>query len=331
MIVTDDIWSTSEWRIIKTALPENKCGSRILVTTRIHSVAHLCCYPEDGNIFQMELLTDTEAMTLLSGRLFGYEESCPTELVGILSEILKNCGGLPLAINSMSGLLAGTALTRDCLLKLRDSAFSTLYRDAGTGIMSAINLTYIDLPTHLKTCLLYLSMFPEDHVIDRKQLVRRWIAEGFITEEHEVGENYFNELLNRNLVQLLSIQYDNRVDACQVHDIILEFIVSKSAEENFVITYGNNNENITGLKYPIRRLSLDYRNQCDTFQSSEINTSQVRSFAVIGPNGKMPAVENFHALRVLDLENFGESESHFIKGLGRLPVEVSAAPDNKCH
>lgn len=324
LIVTDDIWSTSEWRIIKTALPENNCGSRILVTTRGHSVAYSCCYPDKGNIFPMELLNDTEAVTLFFRRLFGHEESCPPHLVEISREIIGKCGGVPLSINSIAGLLAGTSLRQECWEKIRDSVASPLYKDAGTEIMSAINLNYIDLPSHLKTCLLYLSMFPEDHVIDRKQLVRRWIAEGFITEEHagkssiEVGENYFNELLNRNLVQKVRIQYDNRVHACQVHDIILDFIVSKSAEENFVITYGNNNEHITGLQYTIRRLSLDYRNQCDTFQPSETNTSHVRSLAVIGPNGKMPALENFRALRVLDLENFGESESHSIEGLGRL-------------
>jgi disease resistance protein RPM1 len=42
--------------------------------------------------------------------------------------------------------------------------------------------------------------------IDRERLVRRWIAEGFICEEHgqskqEVAENHFYELVNRSMLQ----------------------------------------------------------------------------------------------------------------------------------
>ncbi|GJN16447.1 hypothetical protein PR202_gb03436 [Eleusine coracana subsp. coracana] len=50
-------------------------------------------------------------------------------------------------------------------------------------MMAVLSLSYFDLP-RIKSCLLYLSIFPEHYLIDKKRLVMRWAAEGLISEEH---------------------------------------------------------------------------------------------------------------------------------------------------
>ena len=81
-------------------------------------------------------------------------------------------------------------------------------------------------------------MYPEDYEIEKQCLINRWIAEGFIHEEegqtkYEIGEGYFNDLINRSKIQPVNVTY-GQAKACRVHDIILDYIKCKANEENFV-------------------------------------------------------------------------------------------------
>ncbi|KAI4969490.1 hypothetical protein ZWY2020_000404 [Hordeum vulgare] len=163
------------------------------------------------------------------------------------------------------------------------------------------------------------NVFPEGYVIDKARLIRRWIGEGFIIEEHgksseEVGECYFNELINRGLIQPVCIRYDGRIEACQVQNMILDFILSISAEENFVTRYDNPGC-ISGLQHRIRRLS---HGKEDRFIPYAINASHIRSLTIFMNDKEMPILANFRALRVLDIEYSGElQDASFLQNIGK--------------
>jgi hypothetical protein len=108
--------------------------------------------------------------------------------------------------------------------------------------------------------MLYLSIYPEHHKINKNDLARQWVAEGFIYPE-DVAKNYFNELVNRSMIQPAHTDYNGEVISCKVHDMVLDLILHKSREENFVTVIDDIQE-ITGYKNKIRRLSFNQDARC---------------------------------------------------------------------
>lgn len=187
----------------------------------------------------MDPLDDVEAEQLFIAKAFPHK-GCPPNLDEVCHKVLKKCGGSLLAILTLSSLLANKE-TQDQWERVLDSLSNAVVEDSDVNLMMMrriLSFSYFDVPQHLRTCLLYMSIFPEDAVIKRKHLVNRWIAQGFISTEvrstTETREHYFNELINRCLIQPMNIKYDRRARACKVHDTILDFIKHKSKEENFV-------------------------------------------------------------------------------------------------
>jgi disease resistance protein RPM1 len=109
-------------------------------------------------------------------------------------------------------------------------------------IRNVLHLSYIYLPTHLKSCFLYCSLFPEDYIFHRKKLARLWIAEGFIEERgastlEEVAEGYMKELVQRNMLQLVQRNSFGRIRRFKMHDILRELAVDLCKNDCFGITY----------------------------------------------------------------------------------------------
>ncbi|XP_062186624.1 disease resistance protein Pik-2-like [Phragmites australis] len=126
------------------------------------------------------------------------------------------------------------------------------------GMKHIVTLSYNHLPHGLKGCMMYLSIFPEDNEINKDRLLRRWIAKGLVPEKRgltpmEVAESYLDELVSRNMV-VPHFGYDGKVESCRVHDMLLEVMVSKSLECNFISLLGGQ---YAAMSYDrIRRLSV---------------------------------------------------------------------------
>ncbi|CAO2205922.1 unnamed protein product [Urochloa humidicola] len=321
LVVVDDIWDAKAWDIIHLALLNNHNGSKIITTTRSAKVASRCS-SQGGYVYQMEALSFADSKRLFSTRAFGYEELCYPHLEQVFHRILEKCGGLPLALITISSLLVDQ-LEIDEWTRVLNAIGRALAKDPDAEDMTKIlSLSYFDLPHHLRTCFLYLSVFPEDHLITKQRLINRWIAEGFIHEEqgrraYETGEYYFNDLINRSLIQPVDVEY-GQATACKVHDIILDYIKCKASEENFVTSLDAAEDRYIS-EYKIRRLCFANRNEQDVTMLRSHILSHVRTLTVTVINLKQSSLlNNFTALRVLDLEDYLYSYNYDLACIDKL-------------
>uniref|UniRef100_A0A0D9XT12 AAA+ ATPase domain-containing protein n=1 Tax=Leersia perrieri TaxID=77586 RepID=A0A0D9XT12_9ORYZ len=177
IIVIDDIWSNSVWQTIKYALLDNKLGSRIITTTRAINVAE-----QVGGAYQLEPLSPDDSRNLFNQIIFHSKDKCPPHLTEISQNILKKCGGIPLAIITIASMLASkNGSEHEHWYKVYYSMGSGLEDSPDFRNMRRILLiSYYDLLPHLKTCLLYLSLYPEDYLFTRDILIWKWLPPTFI-------------------------------------------------------------------------------------------------------------------------------------------------------
>uniref|UniRef100_M8B726 Disease resistance protein RPM1 n=1 Tax=Aegilops tauschii TaxID=37682 RepID=M8B726_AEGTA len=262
-IVIDDIWDEITWNIIRCALPETMKGSRVITTTRIDTVGMLCCSNHCEYVYRMKSLSNQESRQLFFKRVFGSEDLCPPFLEEVSDKILKRCGGLPLAIITISSLLASQ---RSKLKEQWEHVLNSLGSNLEVhptleGMRQILSLSYKNLPHYLKPCMLYMGIYPEDYTIGKSDLVRQWVAQDFISKAHgrdpeDVAEGYFNELVNRSIVQPVDTNSSEEVLSCRIHDMMLDLIIHKCREENFITTIDDLHD-MAGLHDRVRRLSLN--------------------------------------------------------------------------
>ncbi|XP_073361356.1 disease resistance protein Pik-2-like [Aegilops tauschii subsp. strangulata] len=243
LIVLDDLSTNKEWDLVKSCL---KNAGRVIVTTREKNIAEHCS-GKDTNMYHLEGLKDAAALDLFKKKVFKDKAGKVNLALGMEEQaklILKKCDGLPLAISTVGGFLATKPKTAVEWRKMhgRISAELEINPELRT-IKKVLMRSYDGLPYHLKSCFLYMAIFPEDYVIKRKCLVRRWIAEGYCKEmqgmtAEEVGDTYFDELLERSMILPGEgvNHHSGKGDSCQLHDIIREICISKAREENLVFT-----------------------------------------------------------------------------------------------
>ncbi|KAK7329090.1 hypothetical protein VNO77_23236 [Canavalia gladiata] len=349
LVVIDDIWSADTWKKLSPAFPLGRSlsavGSKILLTTRNIDVAiqmDPSCY-----LHTPRCLNDDDSWELFQKKAFpkidGPDFKISTEMEKLGREMVGKCGGLPLAIIVLGGLLASkpTFYEWDTVHQNINSYLRKAKgQEQHLGVSEVLALSYYQLPYQLKPCFLHLAHFPENLEIPTKKLIRIWVAEGIISlpqtegegEEtlEDVAQRYLTELVERCMIQVVEKSSTGRIRTCQMHNLMRDLCVSKAYQENFLeVIVSWNAEETRGVSRArpmgkVHRIALYLDQDVDRFFLSHLKSHHhLRSLLCyhekttrLSEWGLMkPVFNKCRLLRVLNLEGIQGQR-------GKLPKEI---------
>ncbi|WOK98800.1 disease resistance protein RGA3 [Canna indica] len=307
LLVLDDVWQADVWvDLLRKPIQSGVANGRILAITRDQNIAY-----QMGSIriHEVKLLPVDSGWELLCKKAFvdgGEEEIENLRDVGF--KIVAKCKGLPLAIKVVGSLLATKQRSRREWEKVACSdawSMSKLPKE----LSEALYLSYEDLPSHLKQCFLYCSLFPEDYVLHKETLVRLWVAEGFVKLQgnavlEDVAEEYWWELQRRSLLQPQPGVLSLVEKPCVMHDSLRSLAQFLSEDECFC---GDANWIKTTSTSKLRRLSVSSKEERVAIPDSVMAKKCLRTLMILKTP---PVIENnllsrLSQLRVLLLNGRG--------------------------
>ncbi|XP_004308460.1 PREDICTED: putative disease resistance RPP13-like protein 1-like [Fragaria vesca subsp. vesca] len=223
LLVLDDVWNENniDWDVFKRPFESGARGSKIIVTTRIEGVSSVMGTVASHRLMQM---SEEDCWLLFAKHAFKNADvlrSNPNlEVIG--RQIVGKCKGLPLAAKSLGGLLRSELSIGKWENVLKSDLWDLSDREM--NILPALWLSYHHLPSHLKRCFAYCSIFPKGYEFKRSELVLLWMAEDLLQPKNkktleEIGEDYFDILISRSFFQHLFDNYHHD-PIYTMHDLI---------------------------------------------------------------------------------------------------------------
>ncbi|KAI0502328.1 hypothetical protein KFK09_017276 [Dendrobium nobile] len=241
LLVLDDVWEEYQekdkrkWEKVLAPLASARFDSKILVTTRTDSVAQMFALviQKKVEIVRLQGLEEDECLHLLLSHAFAGIDNPPDDhknLRVIARDIVKKLSRSPLAAKVIGGVLNNNIDERHWRTVLESNILDQ------DSINSTLRLSYIALSSPLKNCFAFCGMFEQDHLFFKDDLVRMWIALGFIQPSHiqaetieDIGGRYFDVLVKKSFFDKFELGNDNF--SYKMHDLLHELAQSVSMQE----------------------------------------------------------------------------------------------------
>ncbi|XP_028073414.1 putative disease resistance protein RGA3 [Camellia sinensis] len=258
LLVLDDVWDDDQdkWDELKNSLACGSKGASIIVTTRVAKVASI---RRTVPAHHLPFLSEEDCWLLFKQRAFGHGNEERPNLVAIGKEIVKKCGGVPLAAKALGGLLRFKSEERDWH-SVQESEIWNLPQDKNP-ILPLLRLSYYNLPLELRRCFAYCAIFLKGSEIEKEKLIHLWMANGFISsngksELEDIGNGIWNELCWRSFFQDVDKDPSGNI-IFKIHDLMHDLAQSVMEDECHMME-AESSKNISAQRIHHVTLVADY-------------------------------------------------------------------------
>ncbi|KAI4354871.1 hypothetical protein L6164_003698 [Bauhinia variegata] len=322
LFVLDDVRTEDDafWQKFRGICKLGAPGSAILITTRKETVAHYAgCKPRD--IMRLDSLSDQDCWSIIRDFVFNSSTERASAFAKVGREIANKCEGLPVVAKSLAGILRSRKSMQQWLEVLQIDIRQTSSNHP-VEITPSLMLSYYFLPSPLRKCLLYCSIFPKDHIIDVDKLIKLWIAQDYSDTHDEMeteasdthdrmetkAAGYFQELLNRSFFHELKKDGKDNL-TCKLVGVISDFI-QVLAENECCILHADDKmefEDSISLTKP-RHMTIKVASQAslpgDIGDTSKLHTLIVLAeYSYTDPSTLSNLLSQCGRLRALDLSS----------------------------
>ncbi|XP_062080746.1 disease resistance protein RPM1-like [Humulus lupulus] len=183
---------------MKHVLPDDDNGSRVIITTRSEKVGASYKDSSFDHVHKLEPLSKAISWDIFCRISFqrNLEFHCPPELEELSLRFTRMCDDMPLTVVVVASFLSMKEKLISGWRKVFDSNHYQLQPNTElVNVTKILALSFRDLPSHLRLCFLYFSIFPENSLISNDKLYKLWIVEGFVQQHRgltleEIVEQY---------------------------------------------------------------------------------------------------------------------------------------------
>ncbi|KAJ4809746.1 NBS-LRR-like resistance protein [Rhynchospora pubera] len=221
------------WDLLSALFEVCKEKSAVVVSTTRKAVAEV---KGPMQFYYMNNLSDEWCLMIFRQCVFtGRNPDAYTELADIGKFLVAKCKNVVLCIKVLSGLLRHS-ITDNWWRVVLDSKYWEI-NEVESDILPALRVCYEYLPSPLKQCFKYCSLFPKDYIFSKKHLVHMWLSQGFIEPDEgidmeDIGLEYFDQFLSQSFFQP-SLTSDTKEDKFVMPGLIHDLAQQLSKNECF--------------------------------------------------------------------------------------------------
>ncbi|RWR97682.1 putative disease resistance protein [Cinnamomum micranthum f. kanehirae] len=302
LLILDDIWEKIDLSDVGIPILNQDNGCKVLLTTRDFGI---CQQMETDVEIQMERLSEEEAWSLFNDKVGDVVMSPNIE--AIARDIVRKCGGLPLAIIVIGSSLRkrrDVPLWTNTLMEL-ESPRACQIKGMEKELFSCLRISYERLPDDFQRNLfLYCSLYPEDYEIVITELVEYYWLEGYMEAVDSI-EGAWNKgwHMVSNLVDASLLERGNSEKHIKMHDMIRVFALNEAS--SFLVRTGKHVKHPPEEKEWLQSQKISLMG-CSLVRLLERPNCSILSTLLLQYNNQLTMIpdsffESMHSLCILDL------------------------------